>query len=242
MSTPSTAHGRRGTLAVAAAGVVLALGGGSAVAAGLVQQSTGPEQPALVTATTSPDAGGKPASTAPAVPPPSASAARPTTSTVPVASDLDVPTMVRSAPVALQIPSIGVRSPELVRLGKQTDGTLEVPEDYGQPGWYQDGPAPGQFGPAVIAGHVDSKDGPGIFFRLGELKAGAKVIVTRADGTTATFVVDAVERYRKAAFPTVAVYGDTTHRSELRLITCGGEFDPRTGHYVDNVVAYAHLL
>ena len=150
--------------------------------------------------------------------------------------------MVRSAPVALQIPSIGVRSPELVRLGKQADGSLEVPEDYGQPGWYEDGPAPGQFGPAVIAGHVDSKDGPGIFFRLGELKAGAKVMVTRADGTAATFVVDAVERYRKAAFPTVAVYGDTTHRSELRLITCGGEFDPRTGHYVDNVVAYAHLL
>ncbi len=66
--------------------------------------------------------------------------------------------------------------------------------------------------------------------------------VGRADGTTARFVVDRVERYPKDAFPTVAVYGDTTQRAELRLITCGGAFDTATGHYVDNVVAYAHLV
>ena len=238
MTPTTTSHGRRGTLAVAAVGVVLAHGGGSAVAAGLAQQPTGPPQPALVTAPTSQDTAGRPDPTAPGL----LSASTAPAKAASAARDLAVPTMPRSAPVALQIPSIGIRSPQIVRLGKQADGTLEVPEDYGQPGWFQNGPAPGQFGPAVIAGHVDSKDGPGIFYRLGELQAGATVMVTRVDGTTATFVVDKVERYRKAAFPTVAVYGDTTHRSELRLITCGGQFDPRTGHYIDNVVAYAHLL
>lgn len=150
--------------------------------------------------------------------------------------------MSRSRPVALTIPSIDVDSPTLVDLGKEADGSLEVPRDYGQAGWFTDGPAPGQFGPAVIAGHVDSKKGPGVFYRLGALNPGATVSVTRADGSTARFAVDKVERYRKDEFPTVAVYADTTHRSELRLITCGGTFDSRTGHYVDNVVAYAHLL
>ena len=117
-----------------------------------------------------------------------------------------------------------------------------MPVDFGRPGWFRDGPAPGQFGPAVIAGHVDSKNGPGIFYRLGALRPGAIVVVRRADGVPAHFSVDKVERYAKDRFPTVAVYGDTTHRSELRLITCGGSFDARTGHYLDNVVAYAHLV
>ncbi|MDP9435388.1 MAG: class F sortase, partial [Actinomycetota bacterium] len=158
------------------------------------------------------------------------------------AGQLDVKTMPRSRPLTLSVPSIGVRDSALIDLGKEADGSLEVPEDYGQAGWFSPGPAPGQFGPAVIAGHVDSKDGPGIFYRLGELRPGATVTVTRADGSTARFQVDKVERYPKDRFPTVAVYGDTTHRAELRLITCGGEFDRSTGHYVDNVVAYAHLL
>ncbi len=81
-----------------------------------------------------------------------------------------------------------------------------------------------------------------MFFRLGELEPGATVSVAREDGRTARFVVDKVERYPKDRFPTVAVYGDTTQRAELRLITCGGAFDSRTGHYQDNVVAYAHLV
>jgi len=155
---------------------------------------------------------------------------------------LHIKTLTRSRPVALAIPSIGVDSNKVVDLGKEPDGSLQVPTDFGQPGWFTGGPAPGQFGPAVIAGHVDSKSGPGIFYRLGSLHPGASVTVTRADGSIARFTVDKVARYPKDRFPTIAVYSDTTHRSELRLITCGGQFDHRTGHYVDNVVAYAHLL
>ena len=153
-----------------------------------------------------------------------------------------MPTMARSQPVSLRVPSIGIDTGPLVDLAKEADGSLEVPVDIDQAGWFSPGPAPGQFGPAVIAGHVDGDSRPGVFFRLGELRPGADISVTRADGTTARFVVDKVERYPKEAFPTAAVYGDANHRAELRLITCGGEFDAATGHYEDNVVAYAHLL
>ncbi len=160
----------------------------------------------------------------------------------PDGQSLDTKTLPRSRPTALRIPAIGVDSRALVDLGKEPDGSLEVPVDPADAGWFSPGPSPGQFGPAVVAGHVDGGGGPGVFYRLGELQPGAEVEVAREDGATARFVVDKVERYAKDAFPTAAVYGDSTHRSELRLITCGGDFDDETGHYVDNVVAYAHLL
>ena len=228
----SDRRGRRGTLAAAAAAVVLAIGGGSAVAVGLQQAAAGPPPAPPLTApsaTPTPPPSGVPS----VVPAPEQPAA---------AQDLAAKTMPRSRPVSLTIPAMGIVDSSLVDLGKEADGTLEVPTDYGQAGWFAPGPAPGQFGPAVIAGHVDSKAGPAIFYRLGELQPGATLSVTREDGSTAEFVVDKVERYPKDSFPTAAVYGDTTQRSELRLITCGGEFDSGTGHYVDNVVAYAHLL
>jgi len=225
-------RGRRGTLAAAAAAVVLAIGGGSAVTVGLQQATAGPPPAPPIT---SPSATATP-------PPPAVPNVVPAPDQAPAAQGLSAKTMPRSRPVSLTIPAMGIVDSSLVDLGKEADGTLEVPTDYGQAGWFAPGPAPGQFGPAVIAGHVDSKAGPAIFYRLGELQPGATLSVTREDGSTAEFVVDKVERYPKDAFPTATVYGDTTQRSELRLITCGGEFDSGTGHYVDNVVAYAHLL
>ena len=222
----SSSPGRRGIAAAAAGTAALALAGVLALVVGL-QPSGGPPQPPVTRGSSS---------TAPTSAPPVLRQAAADGST------LAVKTLPRSRPVELVIPSIGVRSAAFVGLGKQPDGSLEVPADFGRPGWFTDGPAPGQFGPAVIAGHVDSKDGPGLFYRLGALRAGAVVVVRRADGIPARFTVDKVERYAKDRFPTVAVYGDVNHRSELRLITCGGNFDSRTGHYLDNVVAYAHLI
>ena len=146
-----------------------------------------------------------------------------------------------SDPVSLDIPAIGVKSNDLVGLGLAKDGSIEVPTDFGQPGWYTLGPTPGEYGPAVISGHVDSQKGPAIFYRLGELKPGAKVRVSRKDGSVATFAIDKVARYAKAEFPTGLVYGTTKH-AEIRLVTCGGAFDQATGHYVDNIVAFGHLL
>ena len=152
------------------------------------------------------------------------------------------PVLTGSPPVALDIPSIDVHSDNIVGLGLANDGSLEVPRDPSAPGWFTEGPSPGQFGPAVIAGHVDSQAGPAVFYRLGELNRGDQVSVTRQDGSVATFVIDSVESYKKAEFPTRDVYSNTTNRAELRLITCGGEFDDDTGHYLDNTVAFAHLV
>jgi hypothetical protein len=151
------------------------------------------------------------------------------------------PVMNSSTPVSLDIASIDVHSDRLVDLAYTKDGALEVPTDFDLPGWFSPGPTPGQFGPAVIAGHVDSKKRPAVFYRLHELKPGATVKVGRKDGSTATFTVDKVEQYPKNRFPTSKVYGNSTNRAELRLITCGGSFDRQTGHYRDNIVAYAHL-
>jgi sortase (surface protein transpeptidase) len=146
----------------------------------------------------------------------------------------------RSAPpVRIDIPAIGVSS-ALVRLGLNPDGTMQVPGDYGVAGWFTGGPAPGDTGPAVIAGHVDSRNGPAIFYRLGSLQSGDAIKIRRADGTTARFLTDTVARYPKRAFPTQAVFGPEPD-PVLRLITCGGRFDRARRSYVDNVIVTAHL-
>jgi sortase (surface protein transpeptidase) len=146
----------------------------------------------------------------------------------------------RSAPpVRIEIPAIGVSS-ALVRLGLNPDGTMQVPDDYGVAGWFTGGPAPGDTGPAVIAGHVDSRNGPAIFYRLGTLQSGDAIRIRRADGTTARFLTDTVTRYPKRAFPTQAVFGPEPD-PVLRLITCGGRFDRARRSYVDNVIVTARL-
>ena len=142
-------------------------------------------------------------------------------------------------PVRLQIPAIAVSTP-LVPLGRLPDGSIEVPHDWNTAGWYDRGPRPGQPGPAVILGHVDSKTGPAVFYRLRALRPRDIVRVSLADGRILVFRVQRVERYPKNEFPTQAVYFPTLNR-ELRLITCGGEFDYARGSYRDNIVVYATL-
>jgi sortase (surface protein transpeptidase) len=147
-----------------------------------------------------------------------------------------------SEPTHLQIPSLGISS-DLLQLGQNPDGTVQVPPltKDSQAGWYRYGPTPGERGPAVLLGHVDSADyGPGVFFQLGALRPGATVTVTRADHTAATFRVIRVTSVPKDSFPTLAVYGNTDG-AELRLITCGGRFDPDARNYLDNIVVFAVL-
>jgi hypothetical protein len=142
-------------------------------------------------------------------------------------------------PVRIQIPSIGVDA-AMIPLGLNRDRTLQVPTDYAQAGWWTGGARPGQSGPAIIAGHVDSKTGPAAFFRLRDLRRGATIIVDRSDGTRARFRVLGSEQYAKPQFPTARVYGSTPGPT-LRLITCSGTFDRASGHYLDNTVVYADL-
>jgi sortase (surface protein transpeptidase) len=142
-------------------------------------------------------------------------------------------------PVQIEIPSIGVAS-SLDRLGRAPDRTVEVPRRWEVAGWYAPGTRPGDPGSAVILGHVDSKRGPAVFFRLRELRRGDDVTITRADGSSVRFAVDRTEQYDKRRFPTDAVYYPTL-APELRLVTCGGEFDATAGHYRSNVIVFATL-
>ena len=142
-------------------------------------------------------------------------------------------------PVELTIPAIGVRAP-VTTLGLNRNGTLQVPSTTTVVGWYTGSPSPGATGSAVIAGHVDSRSGPGVFFWLRDLHPGERIYVRRADGTLAVFTVTRVQIYAKNAFPTAAVYGSVPD-AELRLITCGGTFDYASGSYLSNVVVYARL-
>jgi hypothetical protein len=147
--------------------------------------------------------------------------------------------MPASPPVTVAIPALDVTA-DVVRLGLEEDGSMEVPSGAELVGWYEQGPTPGEIGPAVLAAHVDWADEPGVFQQVTALEPGDEVRVTRADGTTAVFRVQRVVSYPKARFPTDAVYGDLDHAG-LRLITCGGEFDESSGDYADNVVVFADL-
>jgi sortase (surface protein transpeptidase) len=140
-------------------------------------------------------------------------------------------------PVSLTIPLIGVKT-NLITLGLTSSGALQVPPTTSVAGWYTGSPRPGAIGSAIIVGHIDSVEGPGVFFRLSTLTKGDQVYVRRADGTTVMFRVTRVQEYLKDHFPTEAVYGPTPD-AELRLITCDGTFDPVTHHYLSNIVVYA---
>jgi hypothetical protein len=140
-------------------------------------------------------------------------------------------------PRRIRIPAIGVSAP-VIPLGLNRDRTLEVPKRPGDTGWYRAGPDPGERGPAVIVGHVDSKTSPAVFYRLRQLKRGNRIVIRRADGSTVRFRINGLERWPKAEFPTRRVYG-RTKGSVLRLVTCSGNFNSSTGHYVDNTIVFA---
>jgi Sortase domain len=142
-------------------------------------------------------------------------------------------------PVWLTVPAIGVRA-AVVNLGLNPNGTLQVPTSTTVVGWYTGSPRPGAIGSAVIAGHVDSRAGPAVFFWLRTMRRGERIYVRRSDGTLAVFTVTSVRMYPKDKFPTAAVYGPVPD-AELRLITCGGTFDESLGSYLSNVVVYARL-
>jgi hypothetical protein len=145
-----------------------------------------------------------------------------------------------STPVTLNVPAISL-TVSLSTLGLNLDGTVQVPTDIQQPGWFRLGPAPGQAGSAVILGHVDSYQGPAVFFNLRTLVAGDQVNVTLADGVITHFEVTSVAMYTKTQFPDQQVYAPHSYAA-LQLVTCGGAFDSETGHYLSNIVVYTSLV
>lgn len=149
------------------------------------------------------------------------------------------PLMSPSPPTRVTIPKLHTTS-GFIGLGRNPDGSMTPPPDADAVGWFTGAPTPGALGPAVLAGHEDWDGKEGAFADLKELAPGDRIIVDRADGSTAVFVVTRVEQHAKTAFPTAAVYGPTDHAA-LRLITCGGPFETATHHYRDNVVVFADL-
>jgi len=151
-------------------------------------------------------------------------------------------TLARSVPVRIRIPAIGVSAP-VMELGLNSDRTIQVPPlaNLNLAGWYKYDATPGAKGAAVIVGHIDSTAGAAVFYRLRYLTKGERIYVTLADGKTAVFAVDGLQQTLKTAFPTDRVYGPVPYAG-LRLVTCGGAFDAATGHYLSNIIAYAHLV
>ncbi|WP_441246432.1 class F sortase [Kitasatospora sp. McL0602] len=174
-------------------------------------------------------------------PPPSSTAVTTMPSPAPVASPVAAaPPLPPSVPTSIRIPAIKVDAP-VSGLGLNASQQLNTPpmEQRNLAGWYRDGAAPGAAGNAIVVGHADNHNGPAVFYRLGLLRPGDTVAVTRKDRRTAVFTVDSVRVFPKKDFPDTLVYG-ATNRSELRIITCGGKFDRRTG-YESNTVVFAHL-
>ncbi len=224
-------NGRRGGLLTTAAAVLLLAAGSTAIGVALTRSGPPPQVRQVAATPVAPSLAAEESSPS-AVPEPSAQAE--------VAASVG-PVLSASTPTRVSIPSIGVDS-SLMGLGQNADGTVEVPPLGNTPaGWYRESPTPGEVGPAVLLGHVDSGAGPAVFFRLGEVAPGDEVSVIREDGTVAVFAVERVEQYGKADFPSLTVYGNTDN-AQLRLITCGGVFDRSVGHYVDNIVVYASLV
>jgi hypothetical protein len=225
--------GRRSRLIPLALAALLVVAGALLLVVGFRSQQQPPQPPASAVVQA-------PASTAPVpAPPTTAGAGNPAGQQLPTGQG---PLLPASSPTHLDVPAIGVSS-DLVQLGLQPDNTVEVPPlaKASRAGWYRGSPTPGELGPAVILGHVDSVEyGPAVFFELGALRPSDRITVTRSDHTAAVFSVDRVVSYPKDSFPTLEVYGNTDHAA-LRLITCGGQFDPSSHNYLDNIVVYATL-
>jgi hypothetical protein len=154
----------------------------------------------------------------------------------------EFPVLEASRPTRIAIPEIGVNAP-VHDVGLADDGTIAVPpvNEPNETGWYESGPTPGEFGPAVLVGHVDTKSGPAVFAKLSALDPGDRVEVTRRDRSVAVFEVNSVERFDKTSVPADRVYGDFT-RPGLRLITCGGRWVGGATGYEDNIVVFASLV
>lgn len=146
-----------------------------------------------------------------------------------------------SSPLMLRIPAINLETYFGDTLGLNADNTVQVPDSYEEVGWYEHGPTPGEVGPAVVLGHVDSREGPAVFFSLGQLKPGDEILVDRADGSTVVFVVAKLERHEQDDFPTDEVYGNVDHPA-LRLITCTGIYSRSELRYSHNLIVFADMV
>jgi len=235
---------RHRALLAALLAVVLAGAGGTALVSGLQAQTAPPPPPSGRAAGAIPAPDLHPQHGSPATRDAATRSYPPVTRRTPSSAPSNLRTsrvhaLAASPPTAIDVPAIGVHG-SLIHLDLNSDKTVQVPTDYRQAGWYDRSPMPGEVGPAIILGHIDSYQGPGVFFRLADLRPGNTIVVHRAAGAPATFTVEAIRRYPKDHFPSAKVYGPVGYAG-LRLISCGGAFDSAARSYADNIVVYARL-
>jgi sortase (surface protein transpeptidase) len=144
------------------------------------------------------------------------------------------------SPVRISIPAIGVNA-RVIALGLNRDRTIQVPKNFADTGWFRPGPEPGEQGAAVIVGHLDSRRGPGVFYRLRDLRAGQVITIHLQDRSIVRYVANSMIRVAKSRFPTNRVYAKTTQPT-LRLITCAGNLNLATGHHRDNYIVFASIV
>lgn len=235
-------HGRRRARFIATAvAVLLACSGAAAVAVGIASQDPAPPAPpggqaAAPSASPTPEPAAK-QSQEPDGKQPQGTDPAPDTK---VQKEPAVETLDYSEPVRIKIPTIGVSS-SLVDLGLDSEGVMETPEPVDKAGWFTPSPPPGIPGATVIAGHVTWDQEPMVFFKLGDLKKGDRVEVVRKDGINTVFEVTRIGSFPKDSFPTDAVYSQPD-TSELRLITCGGDYDKASNRYLSNVIVWAKIV
>jgi len=143
-------------------------------------------------------------------------------------------------PETISIPSLGIDA-DIIQVGILEDGAMEVPENVDEVGWFEPGVKPGQVGNSVLAGHVDSHEGPAIFFELRNIQVGDEIIVSGSDGEPLTFAVTSMETYPTDGAPISEIFGPSNGRN-LNLITCTGPFNRETGQYPDRLVVYTELV
>ena len=186
-----------------------------------------------------------PATSAPpsttSAPPSTAAPVTPAPPPVPVRDASPTPPAVTPAPVRLSVPAVGVDA-AVDAVGVEPDGSMTVPRDVDRVGWYRFGPAPGQPGSAVLAGHVDSAtEGLGAMAPVRSAEVGDEVTVTDESGATTRWRVVARQEFVKQELPRDELFArDGPPR--LVLITCGGPFLADVGSYRDNVVVVAELV
>lgn len=149
------------------------------------------------------------------------------------------------SPVRLTIPKLGVSAGFQLN-GTAADGTIEIPTNVTDVGWYTGSPRPGEKGNSIITGHVAQirrsvVTKQGVFFNLNTLQPGDTLSVQNDKGETITFVVRESRLYDPAADAT-DVFNSRDNGAHLVIITCEGTWNQAQLSYSKRLVVFTDAV
>lgn len=145
------------------------------------------------------------------------------------------------SPARVKVPFLGIDAP-VQHVGQTEEGSMAIPSNHTDVGWYKFGPRPGELGSAVLAGHLDSRwFSAGVFRNLDSLPIGEKIIVVDELGKELVFEVKEKSIYPEGSAPLEYVFG-RADKPRLNLITCDGTWDQSTRRYDQRLVVFAELI